>query len=221
MTELVPKRRRELPDLPVKKKKSELETYIYLKLFSTDEKRVTFHVGCTSEHKIKSAPEVTEQAKSLTSSPTKNILDSIIWFLTSALALSFRCSRPNHRTTAVKVVSMTSVPGQGTLLTTQPSDKRSRLESSTPPPGSSDTPTRRSNRQQAAAASTTVKAVIQQQQMELLAKSRETRGGLRMVRDEKGTAPSPTPPLPPPAPATESTANTRRKTRSAKAAGNS
>jgi hypothetical protein len=151
----------------------------------------------------------------------QNILESIL-FLTSALVLSFRCSRPNHRTTAVKVVSMTSVPGQGTLLTTQPSDKRSRLESSTPPPGSSDTPTRRSNRQQAAAASTTVKAVIQQQQqVELLAKSRETRGGLRMVRDEKGTAPSPTPPLLPPPPATESTTNTRRKTRSAKAAGNS
>jgi hypothetical protein len=73
MTELVPKRRRELPDLPVKKKKSELAAYIYLKLFSTDEKRVTFHVGCTSEHKIKSAPEVTD----LASSPTKNIIDPI------------------------------------------------------------------------------------------------------------------------------------------------
>lgn len=189
-----------------------------LTLFSTDVKRVTFHVGCTSEHKIKSAPKVIEQAKKVGQQKYK------IMFLTSALVLSFRCSRPNHRTTAVKVVSMTSVPGQGTLLTTQPSEKRSRLETSTPPPGSSDTPTRRSNRQQAAAASTTVKAVIQQQQVELLAsKSRETRGGLRLVRgDEKGTAPSPTPPLPPPPPvAAESTANTRRKTRSAKAAGNS
>ncbi|XP_059471148.1 microtubule-associated protein futsch [Neocloeon triangulifer] len=118
-----------------------------------------------------------------------------------------KVGRLNHRTAAVKVVSVSGTTAQGTLLTTQPPEKRSRVD--TPPPGSSETPTRRSNRQQAAAA-TTVKAVIQQQQVEPLAKSRETRGALRTVRDEKTTAPSPTP--------TES-ANTRRKTRSAKAAG--
>ncbi|CAB3374142.1 Hypothetical predicted protein [Cloeon dipterum] len=120
-----------------------------------------------------------------------------------------KIGRANHRVAAVKVVSVSAIGAQATLLTTQQSEKRSRVE--TPPPGSSETPTRRSNRQQAA---TTVKAtVIQQQQVESLAKSRETRGAMRMVRDEKSTAPSPTPP------STESAANTRRKTRSAKAAG--